>query len=335
MKNEKMIVDMNLGDRVKKVFYLKEAEFRLRRDGRTIDGFLRISDSSGDLEAVYWGLTGQKLEQVEKMQFAMIEGQINKKKSSGQMQMSITSIENVPEGISFDDLIPSSSIDIEKVMKEIDQKISSIKNPYLKALLHSFFNDKNIRKEFKIIPAAKKLHHAFKGGLAEHTLNVSRICETLCEIHPRINRDFLISAALLHDIGKLEEYQLSGTIEHTDKGKLIGHIIIGTEMVEKRIRQIEGFPEDLAIMLKHTLLSHHGKLEYGSPKLPSILPAIALFYADDADAKINGLIALKDENKNLNKKWSEWVWWLERPIFLADDEIIGKNEDYEENGLNL
>ncbi len=326
---------MSLGDRVNRVFYIKEAEFRLRRDGRTIDGFLKISDSSGDLDAVYWGLSSQKLAQIEKMQFAMIEGQVSKKKSNGQMQMTITSIGYVPEGVSFDDLIPSTPLDIEKIMLDIDEKISTIKNPYLKSLLDSFFKDANLREKFKMAPAAKKLHHAYRGGLAEHTLNVSRICETLCQIHPRINRDFLISAALLHDIGKLDEYQLSGVIEHTDEGRLIGHIIIGTEMVEKRIKQIEGFPEDLAIMFKHTMLSHHGKLEYGSPKLPSILPAVALYYADDADAKINGLIGLKEENKNINKKWSEWVWWLERQIFLAEDEIIEENTDNKKDSLEF
>ncbi len=330
MKNKKRIIELGLGDTVKQVFYIKEAEFRLRRDGRVVDGFLKIADSSGEIEAIYWDISDQKLSQIEKMHFAQIEGQIIKKKSDGQMQMSIKSLEQAPES-SLEDFIPSTPRDIEELMREIDDKIASIKHQQLKALLLSFFDEPIVREKFKITPAAKKLHQAYKGGLAEHTFNVAQICETICQIYPQVNRDFLITAALLHDIGKVEEYQLNGVIEYTDKGKLIGHIVIGTEMVEERIKKIKNFPEDLAVMIKHTILSHHGKFEFGSPKLPSILPAIALFYADDTDAKINGLIGLKEQNKNIDKKWSEWVWWLERSIYLAEQNIMEESiKDFEE-----
>ena len=330
MNNKKRIFDLGLGDIVKQVFYIKEAEFRLRRDGKTVDGFLRISDSSGEIEAIYWDISDKKLSQIENMQFAQIEGQVIKKKSDGQMQMSIKSLDPAPES-SLEDFIPATPLNVEELMQEIDHKISSMKHPYLKALLLSFFDDLILREKFKKTPAAKKLHQAYKGGLAEHTVNVSRICETICQIYPQVNRDFLVSAALLHDIGKVEEYQLNGVIEYTDKGKLIGHIIMGTEMVEEKIKQIKDFPEDLAVMFKHTILSHHGKFEFGSPKLPSILPAIALFYADDTDAKINGLISLKEQNKNVDKKWSDWVWWLDRSIYLAEHIIMeDSSKNFEE-----
>ena len=330
LKNRKSIIDLNLGDRIKEVFYIKEAEFRLRRNGETVDGFLKIADKSGEIEAIFWDLSNTKLKEIEKMIFARIEGQIIKKKSNGRMQMSIKSLEKAPETFA-EEFIPSTERDIEELMKTIDDKISSIKNQYLKALLASFFDDMIIREKFKRAPAAKKLHQAYLGGLAEHTVNVSNICETICQIHLQVNRDFLISTALLHDIGKIEEYTFNGSIEYTDKGKLIGHIVIGTEMIQDKIQQIRGFPDDLAIMIKHTILSHHGKFEFGSPKLPSILPAVALFYADDTDAKINGLICLKEQNKNIDKKWSEWVWWLERSIYLAEQNIMeNSNEELEE-----
>ncbi len=321
MKNRKRIVDLVLGDKIKQTFFIKEAEFRLRRDGSAIDGFFKLSDNSGEIEAVYWDLSEQKIAQIEKMESAQIEGQVSKKRSDGQMQISIKTIDYAPKS-TWEDFIPSTSFDIEQIMQRIDDKIDSITHPHLKTLLNSFFEDAVLLEKFKKSPAAKKLHQAYRGGLAEHTLNVCQICETICQIYPQINRDFLISAALLHDIGKVEEYQLRGIIDHTDKGKLIGHIIMGAEMIEEKIKLIKDFPEDLAMMFKHTILSHHGKLEFGSPKLPSILPALALFYADDTDAKLNGLVCLKEENKNLDKKWSDWVWWLERPIFLAEDDII-------------
>ncbi len=321
MNNKKRIIDLELGDRIKEVFYIKEAEFRLRRNGETVDGFLKIADKSGEIEAIYWDISTGELKRIEKIKLALIEGQVIKKRSNGQLQMSIKSLKEAPESRA-EDFIPSTERNIEQLMQAIDGKIASINNQYLKNLLVSFFDDMIFRGKFKKAPAAKKLHQAYIGGLAEHTLNVANICEAICHIHPQVNRDFLITAALLHDIGKIEEYQLNGTIEHTDKGRLIGHIIIGTEMIQEKIKQISDFPEDLAIMIKHTILSHHGKFEFGSPKLPSILPAIALFYADDTDAKINGLITLKDQNKNIDNKWSGWVWWLERSIYLAEQNIM-------------
>ncbi|MBP8718723.1 MAG: HD domain-containing protein [Candidatus Atribacteria bacterium] len=330
MNNKERIIDLSLGDWIKQIFYIKEAEFKLRRDGKTVDGFLKITDSSGEIEAIYWDLSKKKLPEIEKMHFAQIEGQVIKKKSDGQLQISIKSLEQALPS-SLEDFIPSTPRDIGELMQEIDDKVTSIKNHYLKTLLISFFDDLFFREKFKKAPAAKKLHQAYKGGLAEHTVNVTQLCEVICQIYPQVNRDFLISAALLHDIGKVEEYKLDGVIEHTDKGKLIGHIIIGTEMINEKIKQIKDFPEDLAVMFKHAILSHHGKFEFGSPKLPSILPAIALFYADDTDAKMNGLICLKEQNKNIDKKWSEWVWWLERSIYLAEQSIMeDSNEQFEE-----
>ncbi len=326
MENKQNLADLNLGNRIKGVFYIKEAEFRVRRNGETVDGFLKIADKSGEIEAIYWDISRNKLKDIEQMQFARIEAQVIKKKNNGQMQMSIRSLKEASE-ISPENFIPSTERDIDKLMMEIDHKIGSIKNQYLKALLVSFFDDLIFREKFKKSPAAKKLHQAYIGGLAEHTVNVANICETLCQIHPQINRDFLICTALLHDIGKIEEYRFNGTIEYTDKGKLIGHIVIGTEMIQEKVQQISDFPEDLTMMIKHTILSHHGKFEFGSPKLPSILPAVALFYADDTDAKLNGLICLKEQSKNIDKKWSEWVWWLERSIYLAEQSIMKNSND--------
>lgn len=330
MENKRNLADLTLGDRVKSVFYIKEAEFRLRKNGRTIDGFLKILDKSGEMEAIYWDIPNERIRKIKEIQIARIEGQVVKQKSDGQFQMSIHSLEEA-EGALPEDLIPSTDKDITGLMREIDSKITSVNHQYLRTLLISFFEDLPFREKFKKAPAAKKLHQAYRGGLAEHTVNVVNICETICRIYPQINRDFLISTALLHDIGKIEEYSLDGTIKYTDKGKLIGHIIIGTEMIQEKIQQIHGFPDDLAMMIKHAILSHHGKFEFGSPKLPSILPAVALFYADDTDAKINGLVCMKEQNKDLDKKWSEWVWWLERSIYLDEQNILAdSNEKTEE-----
>ena len=332
-EKNKRLAEMRLGDNIKGVFVIKEKEFRVRRNGETVDGFLKIGDKNQEIEAIYWDVSRKRQKEIEKIQFARIEGQIVKKKNNGQMQMSIKALQETTE-VSPEDYIPSTKKNIEEIMQELDQKISSVENHFLKQLLVAFFDDMIFREKFKKAPAARKLHQAYLGGLAEHTMNVANFSEAICQIYPQVNRDLLLTTALLHDIGKIEEYRYDGGIEHTDKGKLIGHIIIGTEMIQEKIQQIPDFPPDLALLIKHTILSHHGKFEFGSPKLPSILPAIALFYADDTDAKINGLICLKEQNASTDKKWSEWVWWLERSIYLAEQEIM-KNGSSESQEANL
>jgi 3'-5' exoribonuclease len=228
--------------------------------------------------------------------------------------------------LDFSDYLPKSKKDLDKLMNIIYSKIESIKNINLKALLKSFFDDPEFVEKFKKAPAATKVHQPYLGGLLEHTYNLVRICETLCDIYQEINREFLITMALLHDIGKLREYAYDKTIEYTDEGKLLGHIVIGMEMIDQKIKSLDNFPPDLELMLKHTLLSHHGHFEFGSPKLPSILTAIALHYADEVEAKISGFINIKEENENLNEKWSKRIWWLERPVYL-DEEASLEGED--------
>jgi len=195
----------------------------------------------------------------------------------------------------------------------------------LQNLLKSFFDDQEFAQKFKKAPAATKVHQPYLGGLAEHTLKVADICEAVCKIYQEIDHDFLITMAILHDIGKVREYAYEKTIEHTDEGKLLGHIAISLEMIDRKIRNMDNFPKDLELMVKHTLLSHHGHFEFGSPRLPSILAAIALYYADELEAKISGFINIKEENKDFKEKWSKWIWWLERSIYL-DEEAILKNK---------
>jgi len=181
-------------------------------------------------------------------------------------------------------------------MQKIFSKIDSIENYHLKNLLKSFFNDSEFTEKFKRAPAAMKVHQPYIGGLAEHTVNVVTICETVGNIYKEMNRDFLITMAILHDIGKIREYAYDKAMEHTDEGKLLGHITIGIEMIDQKIKSLDSFPKDLELMVKHTLLSHHGHFEFGSPRLPSILAAIALHYADEMDAKVSGFI-----NSNIKK----------------------------------
>jgi 3'-5' exoribonuclease len=319
-----MANDLNLSTKIDDVFFLKDIEFKVRRDKKTIDMFFKIADVTGEIEAVNWDISINKVEELSKIEFARVQGYITKKKSDGTLQATISSLtKTIP--LDYSDYLLQSDKNLDELIKKIFSKIDSIENPHLKNLLESFFKNQEFIEKFKKAPAATKVHQPYIGGLTEHTINVVAICETICNIYKEINRDFLITMAILHDIGKIREYTYDKVIEHTDEGKLLGHIVIGLEMIDQKIKSLDNFPPDLELMVKHTLLSHHGHFEFGSPKLPSILTAIALHYADEMEAKVSGFINIKTENKGFYEKWSKWVWWLERSIYL-DEEIILKNK---------
>jgi len=321
-----MVNNLSLNTQINDVFLLKNKEFKVRRDKKTIDMFFKIADKTGEIEAINWDVSLGRVEKLSKIEFARVQGYITKKKSDGTLQATVSFLtETAPLDLDYSDYLPQSKKDLDELMNIVYSNIESIKNIYLKKLLKTFFDDQEFAEKFRKAPAATKVHQPYIGGLLEHTVNVAAICEAVCNIHKEINRDFLITMAILHDIGKVREYAYDKVIEHTDEGKLLGHIAIGLEMIDQRIKALDDFPQDLAVMIKHTLLSHHGHFEFGSPKLPSTLTAIALHYADEMDAKVSGFINIKEENKNFKEKWSKWIWWLERSIYL-DEEIILKDK---------
>jgi len=197
---------------------------------------------------------------------------------------------------------PGKSYAVKKA--ELKEKIASVKNIYLNKLLKALFiEDLELAKRFKFSSAAKNIHHSFMGGLIEHSLNVAKLCEFYCKSYPIINRDLLITAALCHDIGKTVELSSFPENDYTDEGQLLGHIVIGYDIISKKADSIEGFPLKLLNELKHCILAHHGELEYGSPKKPALIEALALSLADNTDAKLEtmkGLLEAADEN-------AEWL----------------------------
>ena len=177
--------------------------------------------------------------------------------------------------------------DIEEMYQELLALIGSVKHPYLKRLLESFFvDDADFIKRFRFHSAAKSVHHGFVGGLLEHTLSVAKNCDYFSKAYPMLKRDLLLAAAMFHDIGKMEELSVFPENDYTDAGQLLGHIVIGIEQIGARMREIPGFPKGLGNELKHCILAHHGELEYGSPKKPAIAEALALSFADNLDAKM-------------------------------------------------
>lgn len=280
----RFIADLREGDHISGIYLCKNKQNLKTKAGKSYYSML-LQDKTGTLDAKVWDLNNG-IEHFESMDFIKVDGLITS--FQGALQVNVRRVRRTQEQeYDIRDYLPTSRFDIEEMMKELAEIIQTIKNPYLKTLLDSFFvKDKEFIKSFKAHSAAKSVHHGFVGGLLEHTLSVTKLCDFYCKRYPILNRDLLLTAAMCHDIGKTTELSLFPENDYTDEGQLIGHIVKGTEMIHDRIRDIPNFPQVLANELKHCILAHHGELEYGSPKKPALVEALALNLADNTDAKM-------------------------------------------------
>jgi len=281
----KYIKDYKEGDRVFDIYLCKHKQSAVTKNGKPYDNVI-LQDRTGTLDAKIWEPNSAGIDEFNALDYIEVYGEVNN--FQGALQVNVKRIRLCKEG-EYDpaDYLPVSKKDIEGMYKELIALIDSIENKYLKMLLEDMFKkDEAFIKEFKKSSAAKTVHHGFIGGLLEHTLSVTKLCDFYCKSYPLLNRDLLLSAAICHDIGKTKELSAFPENDYTDEGQFLGHIIIGCEMVGERMRNIDGFPKVLANELKHCILSHHGELEFGSPKKPAIMEAVALTFADNTDAKM-------------------------------------------------
>lgn len=279
------------GMHISDVYLCKNKQIALTKAGKEY-GNLVLQDKTGTIDAKIWDLGSPGIGNFETMDYVYIDADVTVFMNSN--QLSIKRIRKADESEYIPgDYLPVSKKDIGLMYEELLGFVRTIKNPYLRRLADSYFTeDKEFAKAFQFHSAAKSVHHGFVGGLLEHTLSVVKLCDYYAGYYPLINRDLLITAAMFHDIGKTKELSAFPENDYTDDGQLLGHIIIGTEMVGARIRSIPGFPEKLAAELKHCILAHHGELEYGSPKKPALIEALALNFADNTDAKLQTMTEL-------------------------------------------
>lgn len=300
------------GMHIADVYLCKNKQIALTKNGKEY-GNLVMQDKTGTIDAKIWDLGSPGVGEFETMDYVRVEADVTLFQNS--FQLNVRRIRRAQEGEYVEaDYLPMSKKDIKKMYEELLGYIRSVKNPYLQKLLCGYFvENAAFAKAFQFHSAAKTVHHGFVGGLLEHTLSVTRLCDYYAGYYPMINRDLLLTAAIFHDIGKTRELSRFPENDYTDDGQLLGHIIIGTEMVGESIRSIPGFPEKLATELKHCILAHHGELEYGSPKKPALLEALALNFADNTDAKMETMIeALQSGGEN--KGWLGYNRLLESNI---------------------
>ena len=314
----KYIDSLREGMRISEVYLCKSKQIAVTKTGKEY-GRLMLQDKTGIVDAKIWNLNSPGVGTFEALDYVRIDGDVSV--FMGANQLNVERIRKADEGEYLpENYLPVSDKNLEEMYKNLRILVSSIKNPYLKRLTESYFvEDPAFIKAFKFHSAAKSVHHGFVGGLLEHTLSVAKMCDYFAAAYPMLNRDLLLTAAIFHDIGKLRELSPFPENDYTDDGQLLGHIIIGTEMIADRIRTIPGFPERLAAELKHCILAHHGELEYGSPKKPAILEALALNFADNADAKMETMIeALRGGGNNMG--WLGYSRLLETNIRRTTEE---------------
>ena len=281
----KYIKDYKDGDRIFDIYYCKYKSSAVTKNGKSYDNVI-IQDKTGTLDAKIWDPNNAGIAEFDAGDYVEVYGEVTS--YNGALQVNIKRVRLCQEG-EYDEAeyMPMSKKNIEEMYTQLLTIIKSIENPYLHKMLNDFFvEDKDFIAAFKKSSAAKTVHHGFIGGLLEHTLSVTKLCEYYCTAYPILKRDLLLTAAICHDIGKTKEISAFPVNDYTDAGQFLGHIVMGSEMVGEKIRDIEGFPPMLAMELKHCILAHHGEYEFGSPKKPALIEAVALNRADDTDAKM-------------------------------------------------
>ena len=299
----KYIENLKDRDRVSCVYLCKNRQSFMTKNGKPYESVV-LQDKTGVIDGKIWEPNSEGINEFDKLDYIEVFGDVVS--FQGVLQLNIKRIRKADEG-EYDpaDYLPVSERSIDEMYSELLGYISSVKNPNLNKLLSTFFKeDEKFIKQFKNHSAAKSVHHSFVGGLLEHTLNVTKLCDFYSSTYPIINRDLLITAAIFHDVGKTVELSLFPENDYTDDGQLLGHIVIGVEMIGEAIRKIDGFPVKLSTELKHCILAHHGEFEYGSPKKPALVEAVALNFADNTDAKME---TMKEAFSTVPAGNTEWL----------------------------
>ncbi len=281
----KYIKDYKDGDRVFDIYFCKFKSSAVTKNGKNYDNVI-LQDKTGTLDAKIWDPNNAGIADFDAMDYIEVYGEVTS--FNGALQVNVKRVRRCEEG-EYDEreYMPVSKRDLDEMFAELLKIIDSVKNTYLNTLLKKFFvEDQKFAQAFKKSSAAKTVHHGFIGGLLEHTLGVTKLCDYYSTAYPVLNRDLLLTAAICHDMGKTKEISAFPINDYTDEGQFLGHIVMGCEMISDKVREIPEFPPMLAMELKHCILAHHGEYEFGSPKKPAIVEAVALNYADNTDAKM-------------------------------------------------
>jgi 3'-5' exoribonuclease len=311
------IKEISENDIVEGIFWVKEKAIPLARSGAPYLR-VRLADRTGEIEGRVWDGVEEFADLFERDDFIRIKAQATSYQD--RVQLNIKSIKKVEDTeVSLEEFLPSSARDPEEMLAELVEVSQQIENAYLNKLVMAFLENEEFTALFKRAPGAKRLHHSFLGGLLEHTLSVVNLIQKIKGYYEGINHDLLLAGGVLHDIGKVYELTYERSFDYTDAGRLVGHIFMGVEMVDKEIGRIEGFPAELAMLMKHLLLSHHGQYEWGSPTRPMTLEAQILHHLDDLDAKVKGIQEFMQKAQQ-GATWTDYHRMFERFFYIGEVE---------------
>lgn len=305
------------GDAIDDVFVLAEKYLSQKKDG---NNFLNVtlSDKTGRIKGVVWDNVDDISLKASSGNFVHVRANVSEYRDM--LQLVIKSMKVCPEeSVDPGDFLPVTNLNVEDLFDRLMKKTESMQNDHLKQLFNAFWNDKDFVRDFKRAPAAKNMHHAYLGGLLVHTVSMVFLADKIAE-HYRgggIDRDLLIAGTILHDIGKLREFEYQYKIDYSDEGRLLSHIVIGLKMIDEKLDKLQNFPKKLEILLKHLVVSHHGSREFGSPEVPKTIEAFLLNYVDEIDSKVNGIrdfISQEDPGEN----WSSYHKLLGRHFYMGN-----------------
>ena len=292
------------GERIQEIYLCRQRTTAITKTGKEYENVI-LQDKTGSLDAKIWDPHSMGIDEFDALDYVEVNGDVTV--FNGQTQLSIKRARKISEtDVDPTNYLPCTNKNIDEMMMELTKFIAGVNNPYYKQVLTKLFIDNTeFAEAFKKHSAAKSVHHGFIGGLLEHTLSVAKMCDFFAKQYPILNRDLLMTSAICHDIGKVYELSDFPMNDYTDAGQLLGHIVMGSEMLGKIMDSIPDFPTKLKNELKHCILAHHGELEYGSPKKPALIEAMALNLADNADAKIETMTELLNSNSSASS--DQWL----------------------------
>ena len=319
MKNQ-YIEKLSPGQPINDIFIVEDKSISQTRDGKDYINFT-FSDKTGRVRGVAWDNAASLSLKAGAGDFARVKGLVSEYK--GSCQITVKNIEACSrESVDPADFLPVTTRDVEKMLDRLKRVACDfIDDKHLKLLVDSFLNDESFCEKFKRAPAAKKMHHAYLGGLLEHTLSMTVLAKEIIKHYNGVNRALLLTGVILHDIGKIREFEYEYKIGYTDEGMLVSHIVMGCEMVSEKIRNINGFPKDLEYLIRHMIVSHHGTREFGSPEPPKTLEAVLLNLIDNIDAKMNGIRSFIAK-ENPDEAWTSYNYMLSTKIYKGKKEAL-------------
>ena len=314
MPKSQYVSSLKPGETVDDVFVLSEKSLSQKKDGKNYLN-LTFMDRTGTLKGVLWENVEDTVDRISAGDYVQVKGSVSEYRGTLQLVVR-TVIRSAAENVEPADFLPVTTRNIDAMFEKLLQITDTLKTPCFHDLFKLFWADAEMVRLFKAAPAAKKMHHAYIGGLLEHTLSMAILVDRLAGHYTGVDRDLLLTGAILHDIGKIREFEFSSYIDYTSEGRLLSHIVIGLQIIDEKMKLIKDFPEEQAVLLKHLVVSHHGVKEFGSPELPKTIEAVLLNHIDEIDSKVKGIREFM-ASEDPNASWTSFHKLLNRHFYMG------------------